>query len=114
MHLSRCVHVYSRTTPKVQHHAKLCLQACLRVIIFAGPTSALLWPLFTAACEAVEEVDRNVARTVFRHLETRQGMSNIMRAWEVAEDVWRRVDEGEIEITWRVVALEMGEGLVLV
>jgi hypothetical protein len=55
---------------------------------------ALLWPLFTASCEAVDDVDRNVARTVFRHLESRQAMQNIVTAWEVAEEVWRRGDSG--------------------
>ena len=66
--------------------------------------AALLWPLFTAACEAVEDVDRGVARTVFRHLERRQGMSNVVVAWEVCEEVWRREGEGG----WRDVA--GGEG----
>lgn len=113
VHLFRSVHNYPRNAPKVQHHVKQCLQACLRVVIFAGPMSALLWPLFTAACEAVDDVDRNVARTVFRHLENRQGMKNIVQAWEVTEEVWRRQDEGESDVEWRAVALDMGEGVML-
>lgn len=93
-----------RTDRKVQTPVKQTLQACLRVVIFAGPMATLVWPLFTAACEAVEEVDRNVARTVFRHLETRQGMNNIVMAYEVCEEIWRRSDSDQPEMEWREVA----------
>jgi len=110
--LYRTVLSHARTSPKVQTPTKQALQACLRVVIFSGPMAALVWPLFTAACEAVEDVDRNVARTVFRHLETRQGMNNIVTAWEVCEEVWRRSDAGHGEIEWRDVAREMGREVI--
>lgn len=112
VYLYRTILSNSRTAPKVQTPAKQTLQACLRVVIFSGPMVALLWPLFTAACEAVEDVDRNVARAVFRHLETRQGMNNIVTAWEVCEQVWRRTDAGQREIEWREVAQEMGREII--
>lgn len=98
---------YPRSDAKVQAPCKQALQACLRVVIFSGPMVTLVWPLFTAACEAVEDVDRNVARTVFRHLETRQGMNNIVTAWEVCEEIWRRSDSGHGEGEWRDVARSM-------
>ena len=79
------------------------------MVIFSGPMATLVWPLFTAACEAVEDVDRNVARTVFRHLETRQGMNNIVTAWEVCEEVWRRSDAGHGEVEWRDVAQSLSK-----
>lgn len=113
-----------RPSPKVQTHVKQALQACLRVVIFSGPMAALVWPLFTAGCEAAEDVDRNVARTVFRHLETRQGMNNIVTAWEVCEEVWRRTDDaaataaaagggvGQAEIDWRDVSDDMGREVI--
>ncbi|MCJ1340624.1 hypothetical protein MMC09_005920 [Bachmanniomyces sp. S44760] len=107
VYLYRNILSHPRTSPKVQTPAKQALQACLRVVIFSGPMAALLWPLFTAACEAVEDVDRNVARTVFRHLESRQGMNNIVTGWEVCEEIWRRGDAGEGEIGWREVAQQM-------
>ena len=110
--LYRIVLGHTRRDPKVQTPTKQALQACLRVVIFSGPMAALVWPLFTAACEAVEDVDRNVARTVFRHLETRQGMNNIVTAWEVCEELWRRVDGGQAEISWREVAQEMGREVI--
>lgn len=125
-----------RPSRKVQTHVKQALQACLRVVIFSGPMAALVWPLFTAGCEAAEDVDRNVARTVFRHLETRQGMNNIVTAWEVCEEVWRRTDDaaataataattaaaavagggggvvGQAEIDWRHVSEDMGREVI--
>lgn len=116
VYLYRTILAHSRSTPKVQTPAKQALQACLRVVIFSGPMAALVWPLFTAACEAAEDVDRNVARnvarTVFRHLETRQGMNNIVTAWEVCEEVWRRTDAGQGEIEWREVAQDMGREII--
>lgn len=96
-----------RSDNKVQTPTKVTLQACLRVVIFSGPMATLVWPLFTAACEAIEDVDRNVARTVFRHLETRQGMNNIVTAWEVCEEIWRRSDAGQTDVEWREVARSM-------
>ncbi|KAI9808212.1 MAG: hypothetical protein M1825_004669 [Sarcosagium campestre] len=112
VYLFRTVLGHPRTSTKVQTHAKQALQACLRVIIFAGPMSAITWPLFNAACEAVEEVDRNVARTVFRHLENRQGMQNIMQSWEAMEETWRRQDDGD-ESEWRKVVQDMERAVVL-
>lgn len=102
--LYRMILGYPRLDPKVQIPCKQTLQACLRVVIFSGPMATLVWPLFSAACEAVEDVDRNVARTVFRHLETRQGMNNIVTAWEVCEKVWQRSDAGQGDVDWREVA----------
>lgn len=113
LHLYRTILAHPCPSPKIQTPAKQTLQACLRVVIFSGPMAALIWPLFTAACEAAEDVDRNVARTVFRHLETRQGMNNIVTAWEVCEEVWRRSDAGQGgEIGWRDVAREMGREVI--
>lgn len=110
--LYRTILSHPRASAKVQTHVKQTLQACLRVVIFSGPMVALLWPLYTAGCEAAEDVDRNVARTVFRHLETRQGMNNIVTAWEVCEEVWRRTDAGQADIDWREVSRDMGREVI--
>jgi hypothetical protein len=67
--------------------------------------SALLWPLFVAACEAVEVRDRELARRAFGGIERRQGMCNIGRAWEIVGEVWMRADLRE-----RVGGDENGEG----
>ena len=110
--LNRTVLGSARSSPKVQTPVKQALQACLRVVIFSGPMTGLVWPLFTAAVEAVEEVDRNVAKTVFQHLEQRQGMGNIMTAWEVCIELWRRSDLGQGELNWRDVAHEMNREVI--
>ncbi|KAI9780395.1 MAG: hypothetical protein M1816_002881, partial [Peltula sp. TS41687] len=99
VYLNRTVQRNRRKAGRIQTPVKQGLQACLRVVVFGGPMTAVLWPLFTLAAEAVDDVDRNVARTVFRYLESRQGMANIVQGWEVVEDIWRRQDMGE-EVEW--------------
>lgn len=112
LYLHRTVQRDPRKASRVQTAVKQGLQACLRVVVFGGPKTALLWPLFNLAAEAVDDVDRNVARTVFRHLESRQGMANIVEGWEVVEDVWRRDDVGE-EVEWSRVCFELDRSLIL-
>jgi hypothetical protein len=63
--------------------------------------TALLWPLFVAACEATTKEDRALAMDTFMRMERRQGMNNIMRAWEVTQEVWRRGDLQDDEVDWR-------------
>lgn len=80
--------------------------------------SALLWPLFVAACEAVTEEDRKLALAAFGGTERRQGMNNIARAWEIVQEVWRRKDLADlagddIEVNWRDIGDEMGYNIVL-
>jgi hypothetical protein len=75
--------------------------------------SALLWPLFVAACEAITEEDRALAMEAFGGTERRQGMNNIMRAWEVVQEVWRRADLNEDEeVNWRDICEERGFNIV--
>ncbi|KAI9887505.1 MAG: hypothetical protein M1823_000684 [Watsoniomyces obsoletus] len=104
--LARNVQREPRSSQRVQAPAKHGLQACLRVVVFGGPMAGLLWPLYQTACEALDEVDRNVARTVFRHLESRQGMQNIVHAWQVVEEVWQRQDDGH-EMEAETVCIDM-------
>ncbi|KAL2075846.1 hypothetical protein VTL71DRAFT_789 [Oculimacula yallundae] len=116
VYLYRTIRSQPRTHPTVQKHAHLALQACSNVVQLAelcydGPMSALLWPLFVSACEAVTEEDRDLAMNGFCGTERRQGMTNIMRAWEVVQEVWRRVDVGE-QVDWRGVCEEMQFSIV--
>lgn len=69
IHLYRYVKSHARRSTKVQTHTKAALHACLKVVEWAGPMSALLWPLFVAACEAVDGGDKEGAREVFRRVE---------------------------------------------
>jgi hypothetical protein len=103
--------------PCVQKHTHMSLQACSNVVKLAeqchdGPMSALLWPLFVAACEAMTEEDRALAMDGFGGTERRQGMNNIMRAWEVVQEVWRRTDLGEEDVNWRHISAEKGFNIV--
>jgi hypothetical protein len=120
VYLYRTIRTLSRSHTLVQKHAHLSLQACSNVVNLAkkcqdGPMSALLWPLFVAACEAIGEEDRKLATEGFGGIEKRQGMNNIQRAWEVVREVWRRVDElgdGEGEVDWREICEERGISIV--
>lgn len=108
VYLHRTIRLQPRTHTLVQRHTRLALMACLQVVDWAGPMSALLWPLFTASCEAIEESDRAMARRSFVCSESRQGMCNIGRAWEVVEEVWKRGERGD----WREVCNERGFNIV--
>ncbi|KAE9370217.1 hypothetical protein N431DRAFT_411356 [Stipitochalara longipes BDJ] len=120
VYLYRTIRSLPRSHNLVQKHVRLSLQACSNVVDLAekcqdGPMSALLWPLFVAAVEAVSEEDRDLAMQGFGGIEKRQGMTNITRAWEVVKEVWRRVDElenGEREVDWREICKERGVSIV--
>jgi len=134
VYLYRTIRSQPRTHPIVQKHARLSLLACCEVVKNAeeshnGPMAALLWPLFVAACEATTEEDRSLATAAFGGTERRQGMNNIMRAWEVVQEVWRRVNciadrggvvkgEGEreekeqVDVDWRDICKERGYSIV--
>jgi hypothetical protein len=117
VYLYRTIRSHPRHHPCVQKHAHLSLQACSNVVELAeqchdGPMSALLWPLFVAACEAMMEDDRALAIDAFGGTERRQGMNNIMRAWEVVQEVWRRADLGEEDVNWRDICVERGFSIV--
>ncbi|EDN90992.1 hypothetical protein SS1G_00392 [Sclerotinia sclerotiorum 1980 UF-70] len=119
VYLYRTIHSHPRSHPVVQKHTKLSLIACANVVGLAemcndGPMSALLWPLFVAACEAETESDRELATKAFGKTERRQGMRNIMRAWEVVQEVWRRADDGTYEDgDWRGICESRGWNIVL-
>lgn len=119
IYLYRTIHSYPRSHHLVQKHTNLSLIACANVVDLAelchdGPMSALLWPLFVAACEAETETDRELARKAFGGTERRQGMQNIMRAWEMVQEVWRRADEGTYEDgDWRGICESRGWNIVL-
>jgi hypothetical protein len=120
VYLYRTIRTLPRSHTLVQKHVHLSLQACSNVVNLAekcqdGPMSALLWPLFVAACEAISEEDRKLAMKGFGGIEKRQGMTNIRRGWEVVREVWRRVDElkdGKGEVDWREICGEMGVSIV--
>jgi hypothetical protein len=115
--LYRTIHVQPRQHFMVQNHTHTSLQACFNVVQLAekcynGPMSALLWPLFVASCEAMTEEDRGLAANSFSGAQRRQGMNNIMQAWEIVQEVWSRYDGGEQVVEWRDICKEKGMNIV--
>ncbi|KAK0634471.1 fungal-specific transcription factor domain-containing protein [Bombardia bombarda] len=95
VYLYRTIYTYPRSHDVVQAHVHLALMHCVATVCHAGPMGALLWPLFVAACEAVDLEDRGLAKRAFDAIKKRQGMMNIERAWDIVHEVWRRADLAE-------------------
>lgn len=128
VYLYRTIYEHPRSHALVQHHAHLSLTHCIGTVTGDGPMSALLWPLFVAACEATDPDDRDLAQQTFTAIDRVQGMTNIQRAWCIVQEVWRRADEQEIEAIilqqeemmkgrrggdlWRRVSRDMGMAIV--
>lgn len=117
IYLYRYIRLLPTTSLLVQKHTKMALAACLRVVEWKGPMSALLWPLFISSCEAIDEEDRDMAKEAFIGVGKRQGMTNIGRAWDVVGEVWRRGDAcledgGKERIPARQICAEMGFSIV--
>ena len=117
VYLYRTIRDYPRSHPLVQKHAHLSLVACSNVVTnarqcFDGPMSALLWPLFVASCVALTEEDRELALQAFCGTERRQKMRNIMRAWEIVQEVWSRADLGDDNIDWMEICAQKGYNIV--
>jgi len=118
IYLYRTIHSHPRSHPCVQQHTHASLLSCYNVVQLAeqcrdGPMSALLWPLFVAAVEAITPEDRILASEAFEGTEKRQGMNNIVRAREVVREVWRRIDIDEgIEVDWREICMERGFNII--
>ncbi|CEI65463.1 hypothetical protein FVEN_g6128 [Fusarium venenatum] len=96
VYLYRTIYSYPRRHPLVQRHAHISLTHCVGTVSNTGPMSALLWPLFVAACEATTLSDRDLARQTFIAINRRQGMTNIDRAWTIVQEVWRRADKTDM------------------
>ncbi|GKT44469.1 L-arabinose-responsive transcription regulator ARA1 [Colletotrichum spaethianum] len=107
VYLYRSIYGYPRRHHLVQHHTHTALHHCAATVNHAGPMAALLWPLFVAACEAINPSDRELARQAFVAVERRQGMTNIQRAWTIAQEVWRRADMIDDHATYEDHAIMM-------
>jgi len=119
VYLYRTIYSYSPKHKLVQQHAHTALHHCVETTAARGPMGALLWPLFAAACEAISVEDRELAKKAFSEIEQRQGMTNIEEAWGIIQEVWKRIDSLEDDVTagtspdlWRSVCAEMGVTIV--
>lgn len=83
-------------------------------------TAGLLWPLFTAACEAIGS-ERLLAEQTFDLIKEQQHANNVNQAWPVIQAIWKGVDENarkgfraEDTVTaWRRVEKAMDIKLIL-
>ncbi|KAI0550399.1 hypothetical protein F4679DRAFT_594822 [Xylaria curta] len=119
VYLYRTIYGYAPKHELVQQHSHSALHHCVQTTAARGPMSALLWPLFAAACEAIDAKDRELARKAFSEIEQRQGMTNIQEAWRIIQEVWKRLDSLEDDFPigttpdlWRTVCAEMGVTIV--
>lgn len=81
--------------------------------------SGVLWPVFVAACEAVDESLREELGSWFEMGKVR-GIDNIYVAGKVVREVWKRRDDlsamgigGEENVRWREVMKDMGLDILL-
>ncbi|KAK1515212.1 uncharacterized protein CCOS01_13405 [Colletotrichum costaricense] len=119
VYLNRSIHDHPVDHPAVQENCHLTLENCVAVIASGGPVNALLWPLFVAACEAITDQDRGLARYAFIEIERRQGMINIERARAVVLHQWAAATSGKSNggcntgaEAWREVAGSMGMTII--
>lgn len=124
VYLYRTIYGCGRRHAVVQRHTHISLTHCSNTVKNEGPMGALLWPLFVASCEAIDEADRELSRQAFTAIGQRQGMTNIERARCIVEEVWRRADSGEDaddetmhtgerkDDLWRRVSQDMGVTVV--
>ncbi|KAI0441045.1 fungal-specific transcription factor domain-containing protein [Xylaria telfairii] len=119
VYLYRTIYGYSPKNELVQKHSHTALHHCVETTAAGGPMGALLWPLFAAACEAISDEDRELARKAFSVVEQRQGMTNIQEAWRIIQEVWKKLDsldddfpKGTTPDLWRTVCAEMGVTIV--
>ncbi|PMD28880.1 hypothetical protein L207DRAFT_539298 [Hyaloscypha variabilis F] len=122
VYLCHDIYVYPRNSFAVQKWTHLSLTSCSKVVdypehCFESPMSTLLWPLFVAACNAIEQTDRDLATNVFVAIDKRQGTKNIADAWTVVREVWRRSDlvkeSGGDEVQWKEICQERNLNIVL-
>ncbi|KAI1800757.1 fungal-specific transcription factor domain-containing protein [Daldinia bambusicola] len=119
VYLYRTIYGYSPRREVVQKHAHIALIHCVGTVTHGGPMGALLWPLFVAACEAISAEDRALAQKAFVGIDQRQGMTNIGQAWNIVQEVWRRLDDMKDDSSsvqdsdlWRKISAEMGVSIV--
>lgn len=69
-------------------HVKRCLDCIARIDTGSPLSSAHVWPLFTAGCEAVDPAQREFVRIRFRDMYTCKRFPSLKRVLRDVEDVW--------------------------
>lgn len=87
IHLSRRVLVLSRSHFQVQDGVRKVIDALAKVRPRSTAESCLLFPMFSAGCEALEATDRQLLLDRMKNIES-WGMQHVARARSIAQKVW--------------------------
>lgn len=78
--------------PISMDHVQRCLSYIEQVDVSSPLTTAHIWPLFTAGCEAVDDTQRQFVRTRFGDMYTSKKFPSLKRVMRDVEDVWLAKD----------------------
>ncbi|KAF2845126.1 hypothetical protein T440DRAFT_472867 [Plenodomus tracheiphilus IPT5] len=78
--------------PITMDHVKRCLEYIEQVDVDSPLTTAHIWPLFTAGCEAIEEEQRIFVRIRFGDMYNSKRFPSLKRVMRDVEDVWAAKD----------------------
>lgn len=81
--------------PISMDHVQRCLQLIQQVDVNSPLTSAHIWPLFTAGCEAIDSVQRQSVRDRFDEMYTSKRFPSLRRVMRDIGDVWGAKDMEE-------------------
>jgi hypothetical protein len=78
--------------PISMDHVRNCLDYIRQVDVNSPLTSAHIWPLFTAGCEAIDNTQRQFVRDRFEEMYTAKKFPSLRRVMRDIEDVWGAKD----------------------
>lgn len=78
--------------PISMDHVQRCLDYIAKVDVNSPLTSAHMWPLFTAGCEAIDEIQRDFVRSRFGDMYVAKKFPSLKRVVRDIEDVWSAKD----------------------
>jgi hypothetical protein len=81
--------------PISMDHVKRCLELVQKVDVDSPLTSAHIWPLFTAGCEAIDSTQRQFVRDRFDEMYMAKKFPSLRRVMHDIEDVWVAKDMEE-------------------
>lgn len=78
--------------PISMDHVSTCLNIIKKVRVESPLTTAHVWPLFTAGCEAINNEDRQFVRDRFEAMYSSRRFPSLRRVMRDIEDVWAAKD----------------------
>ncbi|KAI1350208.1 fungal-specific transcription factor domain-containing protein [Xylaria sp. FL0043] len=92
IYLHRVWHNVGSPHPQTLRHASDCLKHLFEVPVSSPLVSAHPWPLWTAACETIDENLRDLVRKRVRAMYESRHMPSLLRLEQDIEDVWKIKD----------------------